>query len=256
MVYEICGAYFLYSENMSPAHPADPFTVSQLLWRTEGAPAKAERPRLEVNSILASAIAIADADGLDALSMQRIATELGYTPMALYRHVPSKAHLLAAMTDAAYGTPPIPTGRRPSWRAEVESWVIALWRLYGLHPWLVKTPTTTAPIGPNALAWTEALLRPLTRAGLSGGDLLAAATFISSAVRDLARIDSELDPAAAADYGRVLAERLDPKRFPIMAELTANATFVNDEGDVAPMVWFGLRRLFDGIDAYGEGPRT
>jgi AcrR family transcriptional regulator len=240
---------------MSSADEADPLTVSELLWRTEPEPVKVERPRLGINSILASAIAIADAEGLDALSMQRIASELGYTPMALYRHIPSKAHLIAAMTDATYGTPPVPTSRRRSWRTEVESWVTALWRLYERHPWLVKTPTTTAPIGPNALAWTEALLRPLARAGLSGGDLLAAATFASGAVRDLARIATELDPAAGADYLRVLAERLDPKRFPIMAELTANATF-DDEGNVAPMVWFGLRRLMDGIDAYAESTKT
>jgi AcrR family transcriptional regulator len=238
---------------MGSADRADPLTVSELLWRTESAPAKAERPRLRVDSILASAIAIADAEGLDALSMQRIASELGYTPMALYRHVASKAHLVAAMSDAAYGTPLIPTGRRGSWRAEVESWVIALWRMYGRHPWLVKTPTTTAPIGPNALAWTEALLGALARAGLSGRDLLAAATFVSSAVRDLARIAGELDRAAAADYGRLLAERLDPRRFPMMAELAANATFEDDDGDIAPMVWFGLRRLLDGIDAYAKG---
>jgi AcrR family transcriptional regulator len=237
---------------MNPAHRADPFTVSELLWRMEDDQAKAQRPRLGVNSILTSAIAIADAEGIDALSMQRIAGELGYTPMALYRHLPSKAHLVAAMTDAAYGTPPAPTSRRPSWRAEVESWVTALWQVYRRHPWLVKTPTTMAPIGPNALAWTEALLHPLSRAGLSGHDLLAAATFASSAVRDLARIAGELDPAAAADYGQVLAERLDPKRFPIMAQLTTNATFDNNEGDVAPMVWFGLRRLMDGIDAYAK----
>jgi AcrR family transcriptional regulator len=239
---------------MKPSDRADALTISELLWRPEAAPAKAERPRLGISSILATAIAIADAEGLEALSMQRIASELDYTPMALYRYMPSKAHLLAAMTDAAYGTPPVPS-RRQSWRAEVESWVIALWRLYGRHRWLVKTPTTTPPIGPNALAWTEALLRPLVRAGLSGGDLLAAATFVSSALRDLARIASELNPAAATDYGRVLAERLDPKQFPIMAELAASATFDNDE-DVAPMVWFGLRRLLDGIDAYAKGLRT
>jgi AcrR family transcriptional regulator len=241
---------------MTPADQADPFTVAALLWRPETAPAKAERPRLGVDSILPSAIAIADAEGLDALSMQRIASELGYTPMALYRHVPSKAHLVAAMTDAAYGMPPVPTTGRQSWRAEVELWVTALLRLYRRHPWLVRTPTTTAPLGPNALAWTEALLRPLDRARLSGGDLLAAATFISSAVRDLARISTELDPAAAAEYGRVLAERLDPTRFPIMAELAANATFQDDEGDVGPMVWFGLRRLLDGIDAYAKSAKT
>jgi hypothetical protein len=62
----------------------DRLSVSELLWRTEGTPAKAERPRLGLDSILMSAVAIADADGLDALSI--------------------KAHLVAAMTDAAYGT--------------------------------------------------------------------------------------------------------------------------------------------------------
>jgi hypothetical protein len=62
----------------------------------------------------------------------------------------------------------------------------------------------------------------LARAGLSGGDMLAAAMFVSSAARYLARIAGELDPAAVADYGRVLAERLDPKWFPIMVELTSN----------------------------------
>jgi uncharacterized protein YbjT (DUF2867 family) len=62
----------------------------------------------------------------------------------------------------------------------------------------------------------------LARAGLSSGYLLAAAMFVSSAARYLARIAGELDPAAVADYGRVLAERLDPRWFPIMAELTSN----------------------------------
>ena len=72
--------------------------------------------------------------------------------------MPSKAHLLAAMIDAAHGPPPFPPDRRRGWRVEVESWVTTLWRVCKLHPWLVKTPTTTAPIGPNALARTEALL--------------------------------------------------------------------------------------------------
>jgi hypothetical protein len=130
--------------------------------------------------------------------------------------------------------------------------VTAVWQLYERHRWLVNTPTTTAPLGPNALAWTEALLGPLARAGLSGQHLLGTATFVSGAVRDLARISGELDPAAAADYGRVMAEQLDPRRYPIMSALTANATFDDDGQGVAPMVWFGLRRLLDGIDAYAK----
>ena len=86
--------------------------------------------------------------------------------MALYRYVPSQALLLAAMTGAAYEKPPVLTGRRRNWRAEVDR-------------------AERAGLDGSAPA-------PLNRTGLSGSDLLAAATFVSSAVRDPARIDSEL----------------------------------------------------------------
>lgn len=240
---------------MTPADRADPFTVSELLWRREAAPAKAERPRLDIDSILASAIAIADAEGLDALSMQQIANDLRYTPMALYRHVPSKVHLLVAMTDAAYGTPPVPPGRRRSWRAEVELWVTALWRVYGRHPWLIRTPTTSAPIGPNALAWTEARCDRWRMPGCPAR--------ICSPQRRSCPVPCGTWRASPASWirqplritGGCSWSGSTPTRFPIMAEL-ANATFENDEGDVAPMVWFGLRRLMDGIDAYARTART
>jgi hypothetical protein len=54
----------------------------------------------------------------------------------------------------------------------------------------------------------------------------------------------------------VLAERLDPKLFPIMAELEANATFDDHEGNIALMVWFGLHRLLDGVDGYAKRARS
>lgn len=66
----------------------------------------------------------------------------------------------------------------------------------------------------------------------------------------------EILPVFLASLIRRLAERLDRKQYPIMAELTAKATFDNDQGDVAPMVWFGLRRLLDGIDAYAPNATT
>jgi AcrR family transcriptional regulator len=236
---------------MRPSDPADLAGVAELLWRAEPEVAAAtERPRLRVGLIVQIAIAIADAEGLEAVSMQRVAADLGYTPMALYRHVPGKAHLVAAMADTAYGTPP-DAQPEAGWRTEVESWANALWQKFSRRPWLLRTPTVSAPIGPNALAWTEGLLRPLARAGLDGGDLISTATFLSSAVRDLARIAT--DPAKAGAYGRVLAERLDPQRFPIMAALSAGPTFDDDEGDLTPMVRFGLRRLLDGIEAHTRG---
>ncbi len=133
--------------------------------------------------------------------MQRVAAELGCTAMALYRHVPGREHLLAAMADAAGGHPPAATGT--GWRGEVEAWVDALWSTYCSHPWMVRIPTVSAPVGPNQLAWFEALLSPLARSGAARGELIPLATFISGAVRDLARIATELDPAGAASYGQV-----------------------------------------------------
>jgi AcrR family transcriptional regulator len=233
--------------------PAGLASIAELLWRAESGQGAAERPRLRVGLIVQTAIAIADAEGLDAVSMQRVATDVGYTPMALYRHVPGKAHLVAAMADTAYGSPPAAAEPRSGWRTEVESWASALWQVYSRRPWLLRTPTVSAPIGPNALAWTEALLRPLARAGLDGGDLISTGTFLSSAVRDLARIATDLDPAEAGAYGQILAERLDAQRFPIMAALAAGPTFDDDDGDLTPMVRFGLRRLLDGIESHTKG---
>ena len=79
------------------------------------------RVRLTPARIVQAAIKIADAEGLDAVSMQRVAGELGYAPMALYRYVPGKALLVAAMSDWAFGTPParsvLPGGRSVAGRS-------------------------------------------------------------------------------------------------------------------------------------------
>jgi AcrR family transcriptional regulator len=229
--------------------PIDLSAVADLLWRADPDHAAEPRPRLDVELIVGTAIALADAEGLDALSMQRIASELGCTAMALYRHVPGKNQLLAAMTDTATGRPPVPAAAK-AWRSEVEGWVDALWDLYLRHPWILRAPTLSAPVGPNELAWFEALLSPLHRAGLDRGDLIPLATFISSAVRDLARVATELDPEGAAAYGRVLAERLNPEQFPTLCSLAGGDGLDEaEDGDVAPIVHHGMQRLLDGIEA-------
>ncbi|MFE5658277.1 TetR/AcrR family transcriptional regulator [Streptomyces sp. NPDC056517] len=242
--------------------PADLGAVADLLWRADpGHPQRAEetRPRLGVRLIVNTAVAVADAEGLDALSMQRVASELGCSAMALYRHIPSKDQLVAAMTDAATGRPPAPPSPASSaspdtpdtpWRAEVEAWVEALWNLYLGHPWMLRAPTLSAPVGPNELAWFEALLSPLHRAGLDRRELIPIATFVSSAVRDLARVATELDPAGAAAYGEVLARRLDPTRFPTLCSLAGEEGLDEaEDGDVTPIVRHGMRFLLDGIEA-------
>ncbi|MGW6866340.1 TetR/AcrR family transcriptional regulator [Streptomyces sp. NPDC054901] len=237
------------SESRPPSSPAtsDLAAVADLLWRVEAECPAGDRPRLTARRIVDAAVAVVDAEGLDALSMQRVAKDLGCTAMALYRHVPGRDHLVAAMVDTATGRPPKATGA--GWRAEIEAWVAALGKCYARHPWMVRVPTVSAPVGPNELAWFEALLGALLRSGADRAELIPLATFISGAVRDLARVAAELDAAQAASYGRVLAERLDPEEFPVLCSLAGEAGLDEEEdGDVAPIVTCGITRLLDGIE--------
>lgn len=229
------------------AAPPDLATVADLLWRVGAERTADGRPRLTPRRIVDAAVAVVDADGLDALSMQRVATELGCTAMALYRHVPGREHLLAAMADAA-GRPPAATGE--GWRAEVEAWVDALWSTYGRHPWMVRIPTASAPVGPNELAWFEALLSPLARSGVEPRRTDPARHLH---LRRRARPGTDRHrtrSAYAASYGRILAERLDPGNFPTLCALAGEPGLGEDEdGAVEPIVACGIARLLDGIES-------
>lgn len=113
---------------------------------------------------------------------------------------------------------------------------------------MLRVATTGAPTGPNELAWFEALLRPLARSGLATENLVATAMFISSAVRDLARIATEVVPSGS-DYGNLLAQVIQPEQFPTLASLMESGA-VEDDGDVRPALDFGLTLILDGLKTY------
>src|SRR5207248_6873936 len=94
--------------------------------------------------LVRAAIALADADGRAALSMRRLAAEVGVGPMALYRHVPDKDELLRLMADTAFGEEALPQSGPAGWRARLELGARVQWRAYRRHPWL-------APILLNSL---------------------------------------------------------------------------------------------------------
>ncbi|NUS58395.1 MAG: TetR/AcrR family transcriptional regulator [Streptomycetaceae bacterium] len=115
--------------------------------------------KLTKEAIVEAAIALADAEGIDALSMRRIADRLGAGAMSLYRHVPNKDMLLAAMTDevARRNPYPDPQGRDWTWRDRVRIAGEVDWDLYRRHPWVLFTfATPRYSFGPHsmaALAW-------------------------------------------------------------------------------------------------------
>ncbi|MEU6641500.1 TetR/AcrR family transcriptional regulator [Saccharomonospora sp. NPDC046836] len=243
--------------------PADPRKRLELLWGSSTPKRPGPRPKLTVDQIVATAIGIADAEGIEAVSMQRVATELGYTTMSLYRYVPSKEQLVEVMLDRAGEAPPPPGDDEQSWRSELENWVDGVWAMYLRHPWVLQVPITGAPSGPNQLAWFDAGLRPLVRAGLRDGDLMATILFLLGAVQQLAQLSVSMSTARTeagvtmaetqAGYNAILQEFVSAERFPTLAKLTSAGVFaptgLPDEGlDID--LKFGVQRVLDGIESY------
>ncbi|MFD0534632.1 TetR/AcrR family transcriptional regulator [Actinomadura luteofluorescens] len=84
----------------------DPRTLAELLWGQRKPRSRGPRPAFDLARLADTAVKVADAEGLEAVSMHRIAAELGFTKMALYRYVNGKTELMAIMIEAAVGTPP------------------------------------------------------------------------------------------------------------------------------------------------------
>jgi AcrR family transcriptional regulator len=227
-----------------------------LLWEMEDRPHRGPKPRLTLDKIVATAIEIADADGLEAVSMRRIAAALGVGAMSLYRYVPSKAELLDLMLDRVIGVDPeTPPNGDADWRSFLAEMGRHMWELYTQHRWLPQVDQTRPVLGPRALAGLEYALQRLTGLRLSDGqkiqaissiEMLAAATarFHNNAVAAEQRSGMSSEEFWQAQEP-VLTKALSSGRFPQIAALADDAFAAGG----AEMFEFGLQRLLDGLDA-------
>lgn len=250
---------------MAPARNtrANQVTSLELLWGTRSQPSREPRPGLSVEKIAATVIEIADEEGIEAVSMKRIAGRLGYTAMSLYRHVPGKEQLIDISYDIALGQPSPAEDSTGDWRTEVNGWVRDVLAVYTSHPWLSRITTSTPPLGPNQLAWFDALLRPLSGLGLGEDEMVHLVIFIAGTVRDLAR--TSVDLAKGTEQAGVSVEEMgegyalamkrlaDSSDFPALFKLFSAGTFEPGEtpyNDIMPSLDFGLQRLLDGVETY------
>lgn len=159
-----------------------------LLWGHHPSPG---RSGLSVPAIVAAGIEIADAAGLDAASMRKVAERLGVGTMSLYAHVPGKDDLTALMLDTVYAelydNDVEAATRVGDWRDAVRFIAERNWDLYARHPWLLDLRPSRLTVGPNASRKYETELRPLDGIGLSDVEMDAALTLILSLVEATAR---------------------------------------------------------------------
>ncbi|MCP2330426.1 TetR/AcrR family transcriptional regulator [Actinoalloteichus caeruleus] len=247
---------------MAPENPgpADPARSLALLWRTSGPSGRRGRQGIDVEDIVRAAVDLADTEGLAALSMRRVAHQLGVGTMSLYTYVPGKDELVEAMVDAVYGeldlTAPAPGG----WRRHLEAVARRNWELYQRHGWLAQVATGRAVLGPHAIAKYDHELRALDGIGLTDVEMDAVLTLVLGHVRTAARAAWEAartehrsgmsDEQWWAAHAPHLTRVLDPDRFPVAARVGAAAgTAHRAPHDPAHDFEFGLLRVLDGIEA-------
>jgi AcrR family transcriptional regulator len=228
----------------------------QLMWGTADEPTRGPKPALTVERIVRAAIDMADAEGLTALSMRRIATALGVGAMSLYRYVPNKAVLVDLMIDEVYredlAAADDVTG---DWRERLEAFARREWALYLRHPWALQVPQGRPMLGPNSMAATDIALRAVDGIGFTEDEMLAAVVTLSAFVSGLAKMVVEANQAtertgiADDEWWEIQGEFVGPA---VAAGKLPMLTKVGEAGAFDSMFdnfEFGLRCVLDGLAA-------
>jgi AcrR family transcriptional regulator len=249
----------------------DPVRSMQLLWgggTDDGGRAtrRGPRPRHTVGEIARAAIAMADRSGLSALSMRRLADDLGVTAMSLYTYVPGKAELLDVMLDAVYGETARPDDVPGGWRERLRLIARENWALYHRHPWMLQVATTRPVLGPNLVAKYDYELRAIDGLGLTDVEMdMTIATlgdFVHGAVRAaIAKAQADQQTGRSEDewwaaFQPLLEKVYDPQRYPTATRVGAAAGEEFQAASAPERTFeFGLERLLDGVAALIDSRR-
>ena len=229
-----------------------------LLWFEEPQSRRGRKKGLTLTQVVDTAVALADAEGLDAVSMRRVAQELGVVPMTLYTYVPDKAALLDLMLDALYRAMPRESGHDAGWRERIRAVAEENRALYDAHPWAAEISVSRPPLGPGLMAKYEHELRAFEGTGLDDVEMDSALTYVLGFVQHAARAaaaartsvehSGQTDQQWWEESGPLLEKVFDRHRYPLAVRVGEAAgaelgAVLNAEHAYA----FGLERVLDGL---------
>ncbi|MBO0825585.1 MAG: TetR/AcrR family transcriptional regulator [Actinobacteria bacterium] len=213
----------------------------------------ARRAPLTRQRVVAAAVELADRDGIDSISMRRLAQELGVEAMSLYTHVQNKNDLLDGMADAVVSEIPLSVDGA-NWRMALRQLVLAARAVMLSHPWAPQTIETRIAPGPAALSYINAVLGILRGGGFSVAQAHHALHIAGSRLVGFAQAlyddSGNLDPELAA----VLESQLGATH-PHLVEMAIAATHsgvlgpCDDDAEFA----FALDFILDGLDRLRRG---
>lgn len=232
---------------------SDPERGLDLLWRGLEPAARGPKHKLTLDQLAAAGITVADAEGLESLSIRRVAAALGVGPMSLYTYVPSKTELVELMIDRVFGEMERPDPTR-DWRSQLEFLSRQRWELYHRHRWVLQANASRIPLGPNVLDATEAMYVALQELPLEADEVVTMVGVIESFLQGGSR--TEVMEAQEAERTGVSYEQywearagfwakyFDAARYPQHLRLWEAGGF----DTVTNGYTFGLARILDGIE--------
>ena len=254
------------ADEPSPALPPG----LDLLWGRRSKARRGPRAELSIDAIVQAAMTVADADGLEAVSMGRVARELGFTPMSLYRHLGGKEELLQLMWNASAQGAEQLVLEGDGWRERLLHWALIQRAMLDRHPWITQMPMAAPPMAPNSLHFVEKGLEALDPTPLADADKLRIIGLISSYTLSEARMANDAarafaaasagDGIAPASFEALLREFVDEATFPRLHRIAfagppppavpdpAAAARAEAEG----FRW-GLERILDGVQSLIDG---
>ncbi|MCP2031534.1 AcrR family transcriptional regulator [Okibacterium sp. HSC-33S16] len=248
-----------------PAARSDPDRTLALLWRRtlgEQPPARGPRQRTTVDAVVDAGIALADAEGLDAFSMRKVAEHLGIGVMSLYTYVPGRDELIGLMVDQVTGELPHPelTG---TVRERLDAVARHLWLEYRRHPWLLSVDTSRPALGPHVSDRYEWELSAVEGVGISDIAMDQVVTliagFVASAARTARDQETTRERSGQSDAewweanAPVLEKVMDGSKYPIAGRVGQAAGEAYQAASNPELAFeFGLARVLDGIMVFVE----
>ncbi|GIE28349.1 TetR family transcriptional regulator [Actinoplanes italicus] len=231
-----------------------------LLWRrTLGTPQGRRGPkqRVSVDEVIQAGIAVADAEGLPAFSMRKVADRLELKLMSIYTYVPGRSELIGLMVDEVAGEVPHPP-HAGTWRDRLTGVARHMWDEYHRHPWLLQVENSRPWIGPNGSERYEWQLAAVEGAGLTDLEMDQVVTVISAFTAGAARMSvtsrSTAEESGITDLewwevnAPILERVMPPGAYPLSGRVgTAAGEEYNAVADPARSFLFGLERMLDGV---------
>jgi AcrR family transcriptional regulator len=231
----------------------------EVVWMRPERAGKGPAPSHSRAEITATAIALADAEGIDAVSMRNVAAKLGAGTGTLYRYVARKDDLIDLMIDAVEGEDGGPAPLSGDWRHDLRAFARRARSIMRRHPWVAVLTAGRPTLGPNELRLSEHTLQAIAGLGLTIDEMLVSLETLQAFVRGytlgelaeqeaIRRSGLEREQWMTA-YAPYLQTILDGGQHPLVARVVLDAEGPHADDQDERGFELGLDRILDGLAA-------